>query len=127
MQGSRRLKGGKTVEGPIFREVSTRLFSLMFTLLIGKRITDGTNGFRAFFLSVLDDESINLDQDWLNTYELEPYLLYKAVISPKFKVVEVPITVYYRGGRQQFSKMKPFRDWWRLARPVFFLRFGFRR
>ncbi|MEZ5359108.1 MAG: glycosyltransferase family 2 protein [Candidatus Zixiibacteriota bacterium] len=127
IQGSRRLKGGKTVQAPLFREITTRLFSLFFTLLTFKRITDGTNGFRAFFLSILNDDAINLDQDWLNTYELEPYLLYKVVTSPKYRVVEKPITIYYRGETKQYSKMKPFRDWWRIARPMIFLALRIRR
>lgn len=127
VQGSRRLRGGKTVNGPLFREITTRVFSLIFTIFTARRITDGTNGFRAFFLSVLDDESIDLDQDWLDTYELEPYLLYKAVRMKHCTVVEVPITIYYRGEVKQYSKMRPIRDWWRLIRPLVFLRFGLRR
>lgn len=127
VQGSRRLKGGRTVNGPLFREITTRLYSLIFTILTLRRITDGTNGFRAFYLSILDDPTINLGQEWLNRYELEPYLLYKVVRSPKVTVVEVPITIYYRGDTRQYSKMKPFRDWWRLARPLIVLRFGLRR
>ncbi len=127
VQGSRRLRGGKTVDGPLFREVTTRLFSLVFTLLTRRRVTDGTNGFRAFVLAILDDPAINLDQEWLDRYELEVYLLYKAVRSPRIRVTEVPVTVYYRGGTKQYSKMKPFRDWWRLARPLIFLTLGWRR
>jgi dolichol-phosphate mannosyltransferase len=127
VQGSRRIPGGRTVDGPLFREVTTRCFSLVFTLLTGRKITDGTNGFRAFFLKILDDPDINLEQDWLDRYELEVYLLYKAVRSPRIRVMEAPVTVYYRGGTRQFSKMKPFRDWWRLARPLIFLKLGWRR
>lgn len=127
VQGSRRLKGGKTVNGPLFREITTRLYSLVFTIITLRRISDGTNGFRAFYLSILEDPAINLNQDWLNRYELEPYLLYRVVCSPKIKVVEAPITIYYRGETRQYSKMKPFRDWWRLARPLIFLRLGLRR
>lgn len=126
VQGSRRMKGGRTVNGPLFREVTTRLFSLIFTLLTARRISDGTNGFRAFYLSILSDTDIKLDQSWLNTYELEPYLLYKAVVSREIKVVEAPITVYYHGQTVEYSKMRPFRDWWRLVRPMFYLRFGLR-
>lgn len=127
VQGSRRLKNGQAVNPPLFREIATRLFSLAFTLAAGTRITDGSNGFRAFFLSLLDDDGINLDQDWLNRYELEPYLLYKAVRTPDCRVVELPITVYYRGGSRHYSKMKPFRDWWRLVRPLVFLKLRLRR
>ncbi len=127
IQGSRRLKGGETVNAPLFREITTRLYSAVFTILTGKRITDGSNGFRAFYLSILDDKEINLDQQWLNTYELEPYLLYKVVRSKKYKVVEMPITIYYHGEAKQYTKMKPFRDWWRLSRPLFFLKLGIKR
>ncbi len=127
VQGSRRLKGGKTVNAPLFREFATRLHALMFTLLTGHRITDSTNGFRAFYLHLLDDPRINLEQGWLDTYELEPYLLYKAVTSRNVRVVEMPITIYYHGSARQYTKMKPFRDWWRLSRPLFLLRFGIRR
>lgn len=127
IQGSRRLAGGKTVNGPLFREVTTRLYSAAFSLLTGQRITDATNGFRAFYLSLLDDSRFDLDQEWLNTYELEPYLLYQAVRARDIKVIEMPITIYYHGAPQQYSKMKPFRDWWRLARPLILLRFGLRK
>ena len=127
VQGSRRLKGGGTVNGPLFREVTTRLYSLFFSVITFRRITDGTNGFRAFKLSLFDDDCFNLDQDWLNTYELEPYLLYKAVRSKKIRVAEVPITIYYHGESHQYTKMRPIRDWWRLARPLFMLRLGIRK
>ena len=90
-------------------------------------LTDGTNGFRAFYLSMFNDERIKLDQDWLNTYELEPYLLYKSVRSKAIRVTEVPITIYYHGESHQYTKMRPFRDWWRLARPLFMLRLGIRK
>lgn len=126
IQGSRRLLGGKTVSAPLFREITTRLFSMVMTLFTGQRVTDGTNGFRAFYLSILDDPTFDLDQAWLNSYELEPYLLYQAICSPDIDVIEMPITVYYHGDSKQYSKMKPFRDWWRLSRPLFYLRFGLR-
>ncbi len=127
VQGSRRLKGGGTVNGPLFREITTRLYSLFFSVLVFKRITDGTNGFRAFFLNIFDDSTFNLNQEWLNTYELEPYLLYKSIRNRKIRVVEVPITIYYHGEAKQYTKMRPFRDWWRLARPLIMLRMGIRR
>lgn len=127
IQGSRRLKGGDAVNPPLFREITTRLYSFMFTVLTGQKITDGTNGFRAFYLSMFNDKRINIDQDWLNTYELEPYLLWKAVTLPEYDVIEMPITIYYRGTTKQYSKMKPFRDWWRLARPLLFLKLRIKR
>jgi dolichol-phosphate mannosyltransferase len=127
VQGSRRLKGGLAINAPLFREITTQMYSVVFSLFTFRRITDATNGFRAFYLDALKDDSINLNQEWLNTYELEPYLLYKAAISSNIRVIEMPITVYYHSSAAQYTKMKPFRDWWRLVRPVFLLRFGIRR
>ena len=127
VQGSRRLEGGRTVNAPTIREFSTRVYSAVFSVITGSTITDGTNGFRALSLDILDDNGINLEQEWLNTYELEPYLLYKAVRSRDCRVTEVPITIYYHDEYQQYSKMKPFRDWWRIFRPLVLLGLGIRR
>ena len=60
---------------PPERRWLTRLYSLLFRIASGYPSTDGTNGLRAFRLSLLDDPRIRLDQDWLDRYELEPYLL----------------------------------------------------
>ncbi|PKK82898.1 MAG: hypothetical protein CVT49_11345 [candidate division Zixibacteria bacterium HGW-Zixibacteria-1] len=121
IQGSRRMKGGRVVNDRPFRMVTTQLYSVLFSLLVFRRITDATNGFRAFRMSVFDDPSMNLHQDWLDRYELEPYILFKAVTSKQIRMKEVPITIYYHGERKQFTKMKPFRDWWRLAKPMIYL------
>ena len=121
IQGSRRMKGGKVVNDQPFRMVTTQMYSILFSLLVCRRITDATNGFRAFRLSVFEDPSINLNQDWLDRYELEPYILFKAVRSKRIRVKEVPITIYYHSDKKQYTKMKPFRDWWRLAKPMIYL------
>ena len=78
----------------------------------------------AFRLALFDDARIDLWQPWLDTYELEPYLLYKAVMTGK-RVREVPITIVYHA--RGTTKMKPFRDWWRIARPLVFLSLGLRK
>jgi len=121
IQGSRRMKGGRVVNDRPFRMVTTQLYSLFFSILTWRRITDATNGFRAFRLSIFKDEGINLDQEWLDRYELEPYILYKAVKNRNIRFKEAPITIYYHQNPKQFTKMKPFRDWWRLAKPMVYL------
>lgn len=124
VQGSRRLVGGKTVDMPLFRRITTKGYSLFFSAIIGKRITDGTNGFRAFRTSICKDKRINLNQQWLNRYELEPYLFYKAV-QLGYRVAEVPVTKRYP--EEGYTKMDPFRDYWSITRPLLFLRFGVRK
>ena len=124
VQGSRRLKGGRTVDMPLFRRVTTKAYSLTFSALIGKRITDGTNGFRAFRTNICKDRRINLDQQWLNRYELEPYLFYQA-IQLGYRVMEVPVTKRYPD--EGYTKMGSLKDYWSISRPLFFLRLGLRR
>jgi len=51
IQGSRRLKGGKVINDRPFRMITTQLYSLFFSILVRRRMTDATNGFRGqFFL-----------------------------------------------------------------------------
>ena len=118
VQGSRRLPGGRTVDMNLFRRITTRVYAFVFSAVTGFHSTDATNGFRAFSLKIFNDPLINLWQPWLNTYELEPYLFYNVVKTGK-RVVEVPITIIYHA--QGTTKMRPFRDWWRIFRPLVFL------
>jgi dolichol-phosphate mannosyltransferase len=121
IQGSRRMKGGRVVNDRPFRMITTRIYSLLFSILVLRRVTDATNGFRAFRFSIFENPGIDIDQGWLDRYELEPYILFKAIRNKNIRFREVPITIYYHGGRKQFTKMKPFRDWWRLAKPLLYL------
>lgn len=119
VQGSRWMKGGHVVGATGGRSIGTRFYSFVFSLLVLRRVTDATNGFRLFQTRILDDPSIEIDQTWLDSYELEPYLLYKA-IRARYRVVEYPVTVRYHS--RGFTKMRGLRDWWLLFRPALLLR-----
>jgi len=121
IQGSRRLKKGRVVNDVLFRKIATQLYSLLLSVLVGRRITDATNGFRAFRLSIFEHPDINIDQEWLDRYELEPYILFKAIKNTSIRFAEVPITIYYHLETKQYTKMRPFLDWWKLARPLVYL------
>ncbi len=127
IQGSRYMPGGNVINEKRFRKFTTIWYSRVFSVLTGKKITDATNGFRAFRFSIFTDEDINLDQDWLSGYELEPYLLYKIVTLGRHKFKEAPITVRYHATGKEYTKMRPVRDWWRLARPMFILKLGLKK
>ena len=62
---------------------------------------------------------------WLDSYDLEPYVLYKA-IRGGYKVIEHPCTVIYHA-KEGYTKMRGIRDWWRLFRPALLLRTGVKR
>ena len=125
VQGSRYLgKVGSGGDMPFYRKIATRVHPFLFSIFTGRKLTDTTNGFRAMRVKIFDDKRIDLDQEWLDTYELEPYVLYK-VITLGYKFKEVSVTKIYPlkqlGG---YTKMKPFVSWWSILRPLFYLRLG---
>ncbi len=121
VQGSRYLPGGSHGRMPLYRRISTALVHpLLFSLFTGRKVTDSTNGFRAIRLTLLNDSRINLEQPWLNHYELEPYLYFKA-ITCGYKVTEVPVTKIYPPKKEGYTKMKPISGWWSILRPIFLL------
>jgi len=123
VQGSRYLPGGRGGNMPIYRRIATRLHARLFSLVAGKRLTDTTNGFRAIRRMVLEDSRIGLDASWLDEYELEPYLLLRA-IRLGYRVGEAPVTKIYPRDGAPYTKMAPVTGWWSILRPI--VRAGFR-
>ena len=127
VQGSRyKGKVGTGGDMPLYRKFATRLHPWLMTLFTGKRVTDSTNGFRAFRLMIFDNKEIAIDQPWLDTYELEPYILFK-VIKLGYKFTEVFVTKIYPPRKLGYTKMKPFIGWWSILRPVFYLGLGIKK
>ena len=85
--GSRRL--GSTEQSRGIRTLGVYLYSGVLSFLTGAKITDSSNGFRAFNLKVLD--SVQLRQDQYHTAEF--------VIDARLKgcqIMEVPVTIKAR-------------------------------
>ena len=121
VQGSRYLAdGGASVNLPPGRDLMIRGYTLLFRVLSGFKVTDVTNGFRAYRLSLLDDPRIRIDQSWLDRYELEYYLHWKA-ITLGYRVIEVGVSKTYPQGRGAYSKIRRVRDWWSIVRPTLLL------
>jgi len=127
VMGSRFLSGG-TYGGdmPAYRKLSTKLHPFLLGLMCGKSITESTNGFRAFKTSIVSDERINLNQKWLDHYELEVYFLMK-VLKLNFNYREVPVTKIYPPKKIGYTKMRPVIDWWKMLRPIFIIGFGLKK
>jgi dolichol-phosphate mannosyltransferase len=127
VQGSRFLKrAGNFGPMPAYRQIATRLHRVLFSLVARRWITESTNGFRAVRKCVLADRRINLSQDWLREYELEPYL-YLRTIRLGYRTVEVPVTKIYPPKHLGQTKMKPIIGWWSILRPLVYLGFGLRK
>ncbi len=120
VQGSRFVTGGLYGNMPFYRVLATRLHPLLFSMVSGKKVTESTNGFRAFRTSLFADKGINLWQDWLDQYELEPYLYYK-IIKCGYNTTEVPVTKIYPPKQLGYTKMKPLIGWWSILRPLLYL------
>ena len=121
VQGSRRIQGLDAPNIGWFRRLFTWVYAITFRLLTSFPCSDATNGGRAFRTQIFADGRINLWQDWLNSYELEPYLLYQ-VVRLGYRVTEAPMKVIYHTSGT--TKMKPVRDWWRIFRPMVYLALG---
>lgn len=122
--GSRYLPGGESGNMPLYRRIATRfVHPWLMSLAVGRRLTDSSNGFRAIHLSLFDDPAINLDQPWLDQYDLERYIQYKA-IRLGYKYAEVPVTKIYPPRHLGITKMKPITGWWSMVRPIIYLALG---
>ena len=120
VQGSRYLSKDRSRNTPLRRRLITRAVALLWSARFGRHLTEVTNGFRAYRLSLLDDPKINLHQDWLNRYELEYYLHYK-VLALGYKYTEVPVWKRYPSDGMPTSKIRLLRDAWSLIRPLLLL------
>jgi len=76
---------------------------------------------------IFDDKRVNIHQDWLNNYELEYYIHYKA-LTLGYMSIEVQFSKTYafrnKGG---YSHISPFKDWWQIVGPLFYFEFGIRK
>jgi dolichol-phosphate mannosyltransferase len=124
VQGSRFLIGGKKVKNPFFRRNFSRLYPFVWNILTKTHCSDVTNGFRAYRLKLFADPKINIWQSWLDEYELEYYLHYKA-LTLGYRVKEVPVSkVYNQNHKGGYSQISPFRDWWKIVSPLIYLWLG---
>jgi len=124
VQGSRFLKGGRSLALSGFRANAIPAFSLAVSVILRRRFTDITCGFRAYRLSLFDDPRIKLTQDWLDRYEAELYIHYYAC-RLGVRIVEVPVTIDYSHlAKGRKSKMKPITSWWSMIRPFVLLSTG---
>lgn len=127
VQGSRYLPIGVSGNMPFIRVLATRwIHPILFQLVTGKKMTDTTNGFRAMRISLIRALWSDLQQQWLDKYELEPYLLYKSILKG-FRVTESPVTKIYPDHGLGYTKMRSFKDWWSILRPLFLLKLKLRR
>ncbi|MET9326870.1 polyprenol monophosphomannose synthase [Tsukamurella sp. NPDC003166] len=87
--GSRYVRGGRTVNWPLSRQLISRGGNVYSQVILGTRIRDITGGYKAFRRETL--EGLGLDQVESLGYGFQIDLTWRAV-QAGFTVVEVPIT-----------------------------------
>jgi dolichol-phosphate mannosyltransferase len=127
--GSRFLTPGNAPGLPLFRRLTIPVFSFLSSLMLGRGFSDITCGFRAYNIDFLKKENgINLNQVWLNRYEMEYYIHYWACQRPGLRIQEVPVTIDYSHlEKDRKSKIKPIIGWWSMLRPFVYLSLGLRK
>ncbi|MBW1848755.1 MAG: glycosyltransferase family 2 protein [Deltaproteobacteria bacterium] len=89
---------GKREKDSLLRIAGVYIFSIIISLLLGKKITDPSSGFRAFKINTID--AIQLSEDQYHTSEL----IIEAV-KKNLRIGEVPITIVKRRfGRSKKGK-----------------------
>jgi len=129
VQGSRFIIAETAKATPLVRRIITRAVAWLWSIRFTRKLTDVTNGFRGYRLSLLDDPNIDVSQTWLDRYELEYYLHYK-VLALGYRYHEEPVTKLYSSAGSSYrtyTKARPVLDWWRMLRPVIYLRLGLKR
>jgi dolichol-phosphate mannosyltransferase len=125
--GSRFLPGGHYGNMPKYREFATKhVHPKLFSAFARARLTDTSNGFRALHLKLFDDTRLDINQDWLDEYEMERYIQFKLV-RLGYRYAEVPVTKIYPPKSMGQTKMKPITGWWSMLKPIFLLGLGIKK
>lgn len=125
--GNRFMAGGHFPGMSKFRRWSIPLFSFASSFILGRFFGDITCGFRCYHLDFLFSGGCNIDQAWLDRYEMEYYIHFWAC-KKNLRITEVPVTIQYSHlERKRHSKIRPFVDWWSMIKPLIYLRLGLKK
>ncbi len=109
-KGSRHLHGGGSADLTLLRSLGNRFLGLVVNVLFGTRYTDLCYGFNAFWTKHAHTLAITCDG-----FEVETLLHLRAHLA-KLVVVEVPS--YEELRLNGSSKLRPFRDGFRILRTI---------
>ena len=109
VNGSRVL--GEFERESLVRHVGVHFFSRIVTIMIGTRITDVSNGYRAVRTDVLKNLQLDQDQFWASELLIEG-------MRHRLRIVEVPITIRARQGGTS-KKPKNAKYAWNFTKAIF--------
>lgn len=107
---------------PLFRKAFTPLLSNLVSKFYKYKVTDATNGFRAYKIKYLLSILPKYDRKWLYGYGFESFLFGKMLNDKHSKKIEVPVTIRYSPTKKN-TKIKPIIDWPQIVFPYFLAKF----
>ena len=115
-QGSRYAAGGHATNTPLDRALGNRfVHAPILSLAGGKRLTDTTNGFRAYSRRFLLDPQVAPFREVFSNYELLFYLTKRAG-QLGYTVIEVPVDRSYPDTGPTPTKISGFKARWGILR-----------
>ncbi len=126
VQGSRYIGGGAYSNMPLHRKLVTRAWPWLVFLATGQKMTEATNGFRAYSIKTLADAGMNLDQDWLAEC-IEHYIQVKVFLA-RLRVAEVPVSKHYPATKAygKYTKVRVSKLYHRF-KPLIYLPLGLKK
>lgn len=110
------------VNMPKFRRASTPIVSWLISLFYNRRVTDATNGFRAYKIETIKKILPKYDRTWLYGYAFESFLFGKMLNNREIKSKEVPVTIKYNIETKN-TKIKPIIDYPSIFFPFFLAKY----
>jgi len=121
VQGSRFQRGGQAINTPLVRMLLIKLVHApFFSVLCRVRLTDTTNGFRAYSRRFLLDARVTPFRDAFCFYEL-PFYLSWAACRYGFRTSEIPVVRAYPSTGPVPTKITGVRAHWRMLKPLLML------
>ena len=120
------MAGGQVVGAIGGRARGTRIYSVAFSLLVGRRVTDATNGFRIFRTELLSRRRRSTSISDGSTATTSSRTCSTAPSRVAIGSSSSRCTVRYHRN-ESYTKMRGVKDWWRLFRPALLLRTGVKR
>jgi dolichol-phosphate mannosyltransferase len=112
--GSRFLPGGKSPNLPAFRKKAIPwVVNNLVRLLFRTKVTDATNGYRAYKTELLRNKQVKWQEKWLYHYQFE-YYIYAKALKLGYRSMEVGTSMIYPADGRKYSKIKPIIGWWEL-------------
>lgn len=112
--GSRFLPGGQSPNLPAFRKKAIPwVVNNIVRLFFRTKVTDATNGYRAYKTDLLRDKRVKWQEKWLHHYQFE-YFIYAKALKLCYRSMEVGTSMIYPHDGRKYSKIKPIIGWWEL-------------